>query len=356
MIYKKFINIFIVVIFLCNTYAISAIALPKQATNNHTKQKLQVKQRAHIKTVQKKKLATPKKQQLHAKESYRPPETSLIIDAKTGKILHAQNVSHHIYPASLTKVMTLYMLFDALESGRIKPDQKLFISQYATEAEPSKLYLKSGDYITAQDAALGLIVKSANDVARVVAENIGGSEARFAKLMTAKARQLGMKNTTFKNASGLHNPQQISTAADLAKLTLAIKRDFPEYYPLFASNRFEFKGRMIKGHNKVSEIYAGAEGLKTGYTLASGCNLITTATRGNKSLIGVVTGVATISGRDEKMMDLLDQHFGQKYYVSRDVVKQKPMVAKKKGASGNKKRSVKIATKAKPQSRAVARG
>lgn len=331
MIFRKLVLTLIVNILLCNLCCLNISIADTRPNAKHAKQIL--KQTKH-----------------------KPPlETSLVIDAKTGKILHARNVKKRIYPASLTKVMTLYMLFDALESGRVKPDQKLFISNYATKVVPLKLNLKAGDHITAKDAALGMIVHSANDAAKVVAENLGGSEARFARLMTVKARQLGMKDTIFKNASGLHDAKQFSTATDLAKLTLAIKRDFPRYYPLFASNSFDFKGRTIKGHNKVSATYAGAEGLKTGYTFRSGYNLITTATRGNKSFVAVVIGSPRAVHRDEKMMSLLDQHFGKRYYVSRDKVKEKQVV-NKKGVAKGRKHSVKMAAKPKTQGRRVVRG
>ena len=239
-----------------------------------------------------------------------PIQTSLVVDGKTGKILHEHNARERIYPASLTKIMTLYLLFEALESGKLSLDQRLPVSKYASEAMPLKLFLKPGDHITVRDAALAIPIKSANDVARVVAEAISGSEDKFAKLMTARAKQLGMKDTTFANASGWHDPRQKTTAIDLAKLAIAIKRDFPQYYHLFSETSFEFRGKRIHGHNKVVAMYPGAEGLKTGYTIPAGRNLITTATRGNKSLVGVITGSPSTTFRDNKMVTLLDKHFG----------------------------------------------
>jgi serine-type D-Ala-D-Ala carboxypeptidase (penicillin-binding protein 5/6) len=237
-------------------------------------------------------------------------QTSLVVDGRSGKILHASNATKKIYPASLTKVMTLYLLFEALESGKLSLNKKLYVSKYATEALPGKLYLRVKEQIVVRDAILGLIVKSANDVARVVAENIAGSEKRFARLMTVRARQLGMKNTTFTNASGWHDANQVSTAVDLAKLSIAIKRDFPQYYHFFKMTSFKFKGKTISGHNKVTATYPGAEGLKTGFHTPAGCNLITAATRGNRSLVAVVTGSNSSAIRNKKMVQLLDEHFG----------------------------------------------
>ena len=247
------------------------------------------------------------------KKAKSPVQTSLVVDGKSGKILHSRNARTKIYPASLTKVMTVYLIFEALESGKLSLNQKLYISKYATRALPSKLYLKHKERISVHDTILALTIKSANDAARVAAENIAGSEKKFARLMTIRARQLGMKNTRFTNASGWHDPKQVTTAVDLAKLSIAIKRDFPQYYHLFNKTSFSFKGRTINGHNKVTETYPGAEGLKTGFHTPAGCNLITIATRGNKSLVGVVTGRSTSAIRDKKMVQLLDQHFGARH-------------------------------------------
>lgn len=256
--------------------------------------------------------AAPKKSK-KAQACSSPIQTSLVVDGKTGKILHEHNASQIIYPASLTKLMSLYLIFESLESGKLTLDQRLHVSKYATQVIPLKLNLKAGEYITVRDTILGMIVRSANDASTVAAENISGSEQNFAKLMTIRARQLGMKNTTFTNAHGLHNPRQKTTAIDLAKLTIAIKRDFPQYYAYFAKTSFTFKGKTVNGHNKLTAMYPGAEGLKTGFTNPAGRNLITTATRGNKSLVGVVTGSPSNAFRDKKMTTLLDRHFGVVY-------------------------------------------
>lgn len=242
-----------------------------------------------------------------------PPETSLVIDMNEGKVLHAQNANLRIYPASLTKVMTLYLTFEAMEKGKLSIYQEVPVSNHAASMRPSKLGLKKGETIMVHDAIMGLIVKSANDAAVVLAEAVSGrSEAHFAQMMTKRAHDLGMHDTVFRNASGWHHPEQKTTAVDLAKLTMAIKRDFPQYYPLFSETSFIYKGQTVRGHNKVMEQYAGAEGLKTGFTCPAGFNLITTASRGNKALVGVVTGGKTGKSRDNKMMALLDQHFGVK--------------------------------------------
>jgi len=274
------------------------------------------------------------------KTSSQPTKTSLVVDGKSGKILHSSNAQTKIYPASLTKVMTIYLIFEALESGKLNMNQKLYVSSYATEARPLKLYLKPKERITVRDTILGLIIKSANDAARVAAENIAGSEKKFARLMTIRARQLGMKNTTFTNASGWHDPKQVSTAVDLAKLSMAIKRDFPQYYHLFKKNSFEFKGKTVKGHNRVSETYPGAEGLKTGFTNSAGCNLITAATRGNKSLVAVVTGQNSSAIRNKKMVKLLDEHFGTNHKTikkARNITKRTTKVANQKRVSKSKR-------------------
>ena len=266
-----------------------------------------------------------------------PIQTSLIVDGKTGKILHASNSKDIIYPASLTKVMTMYMLFEALESGKIGMNDKFYVSKHASQALPLKLYLQPGEKISVKDSIRAIIIKSANDVSRVVAENIAdGSESKFARLMTLKAHQLGMKNTNFTNASGLHDPKQVTTAVDLAKLSIAIERDFLQYYHFFRETSFSYKGKTINGHNRVTATYQGSKGLKTGYTGPAGCNLITSATRGNKSLIGVVTGRKSAAVRDRHMVELLDKHFGVANQVK--VVKKSAKPSRKivKLASRNK--------------------
>lgn len=263
-----------------------------------------------------------------------PVQTSLIVDGKTGKILHSHNQNVRVYPASLTKVMTLYMLFEALEAGKFSLNDKLHVSPNATRAHPSKLHLKAGEQISVREAILALIVKSANDAAIVVAESIAGSEQKFAKLMNIRAKQLGMKNSFFTNASGWHHPAQKTTPIDLAKLSIAIKRDFPQYYGFFAKTSFKFKGKQINGHNRLTANYPGAEGLKTGFTNPAGCNLITVATRNGKTLVGVVTGSNKAIARDKKMASLLDKHFG----IKNDNLKPKKAPKSRIKLASNKER------------------
>lgn len=273
-----------------------------------------------------------------------PIQTSLVVDAKTGRVLHQENSNKIINPASLTKVATLYMVFDAIESGKLSLDSQLLVSTKAESMRPSKLWLKAGETISVRDAIKALIVKSANDASVVCAEAIGGNEANFARVMTKRMRSLGMYNTSFYNASGWHHPNHKTTALDLAKLSLALKRDHKRFYPLFALTSFEFRGRVITGHNKVTANYVGAEGLKTGYTGPAGFNLITTAKRGEKNLIAVVTGGRTSHERDQKMVGLLDTHFGIK---QSSVLKPTSVVSKDKPiitAVNKVKNSIKVSS------------
>jgi|GEM_PF-627210 D-alanyl-D-alanine carboxypeptidase len=232
---------------------------------------------------------------------------AIVMNAKTGEILHQNNASSHRYPASLTKMMTLYLVFEQLQKRKITFDTKLRVSAKAASAPPSKLGLKKGDIITVREAIMALIVKSANDVAITIAENLAGSEWNFARHMNIKARNLHMYRTAFKNASGLHNPKQVSTAYDLALLSLALRRDFPEFYQFFAKTEFRFKGVVIKGHNRVLERYTYADGLKTGFVNASGFNLATSTDDGNHRLVAVVLGGQTARVRDDHMISLLEK-------------------------------------------------
>lgn len=247
------------------------------------------------------------------KATFSPIEACLVVDSKTGKILHDDNSKVSIVPASIAKLMTLYILFEAIDSGKISMNQEMYVSKKAEAAMPSKLGVKANNYIKVKEAIPAIAIKSANDVSIVVAEHLKGSEEKFAKLMTARAKQLGMRDTVFVNSSGLpdiiHNK---STARDLAKLALAIKRDFPKYYPVLSSNSFVYRGKVVKGHNRVNENYPWANWGKTGFVNASGYNLITEATKDGKSLIAVVTGGKTWKSRDEKMIKLLNNHLGIK--------------------------------------------
>ncbi|MEQ9350540.1 MAG: D-alanyl-D-alanine carboxypeptidase family protein [Alphaproteobacteria bacterium] len=235
---------------------------------------------------------------------------SIVIDARTGQILHQENAATRNYPASLTKMMTLYLVFEALETGRLTMDQKLPVSRTAAGRSPSKLGLAAGSTISVRDAINALIVKSANDVATVVAEALGESERNFARrIMTGKARELGMADTTFQNASGLPNQGQLTTAADMARLVYALQRDFPKYYPLFSQQSFTWQGKTYRGHNRMLSSFSGTDGVKTGYIAASGFQIATSAVRNNRRLIGVVLGGRTAASRDAHMATLLNNGF-----------------------------------------------
>lgn len=234
---------------------------------------------------------------------------SFVMDANTGRVLHAVNADTRNYPASLTKMMTLYMIFDALKQGRINADTKWTASRRVARQPASKLGLKRGDKLTVRDAVLALVTKSANDVATLAAEGLAGSERDFALAMTAKARQLGMNSTTFRNASGLPNRGQLSTARDMAVLAQALLRDFPDYYRVFSTVKFKYGGRSFKNHNKLLTTYEGTDGIKTGYIKASGFNLVASVKRGNQRLIGVVFGGDSSKKRNRHMVSLLDKGF-----------------------------------------------
>jgi D-alanyl-D-alanine carboxypeptidase len=240
-----------------------------------------------------------------------PRYASIVIDASSGKVLQATNPDAVTYPASLTKMMTLYLLFERLGKGTMTLDQTLTASMAAAAQPATNLNLDAGDTITVDTAIRAIIVRSANDVATIIAEAIGGSEDAFAVLMTQKARTLGMNSTLFRNASGLPDGGQVSTARDMALLSRALVRDFPQYYPYFAITRFTYAGRSYFGHNRLMLRYAGADGLKTGYIRASGYNLATSAQRDGRRLIGVVMGGDSAADRDRRMERLLDGAFGQ---------------------------------------------
>ena len=234
---------------------------------------------------------------------------SIVIEADSGKILHATNPDTRNYPASLTKMMTMYMVFDALTKGKITPSTLLPVSRRAANQAPSRLGLAVGSSISVNDAILALVTKSANDVAVIVAEGLSGTERRFAQAMTSKARKLGMVRTTFRNASGLPNKGQLSTARDMARLARALLRDFPGYYHYFATQSFRHAGRTYKNHNKLLASYDGADGIKTGYIRASGFNLVASVKRNGVRIIGVVFGGKTSRSRDKHMKTLLDKGF-----------------------------------------------
>ncbi len=234
---------------------------------------------------------------------------SFIINENTKRIYHNTNADTRNYPASLTKIMTLYMVFDALKNKKISMNTKFKISKRATRQPPSKLNLSAGSSITVKNAVLALITKSANDVATVVAENLGKSERNFARLMTRKAKKLGMTRTIFKNASGLPNRGQLSTARDMAILGMAIRKNHPNFFKLFKTKSFVYKGVKYTNHNNLLSSYSGTDGIKTGYTNASGFNLVASVERNGQRIIGVVFGGKKARSRDKHMINLLNKYF-----------------------------------------------
>ncbi len=236
---------------------------------------------------------------------------SYVIDATTGKVLHAVNENTRNYPASLTKMMTLYLLFDAVDRGKLTLNSPLKVSRRAARQPASRLGVKPGQTISVEDAIRSLVVRSANDVAVVVAENLAKSERRFALIMTDKARRIGMSRTTFRNASGLPHRGQMSTAKDMSTLARRLHKDFPQFYHYFAETEFSYGGRTYRTHNKVLKRLDGAEGMKTGYIRASGYNLVTTAKRYGHRLVGVVFGGNSVRARDRLMTKLMNDGFAQ---------------------------------------------
>ncbi|WP_267550923.1 D-alanyl-D-alanine carboxypeptidase family protein [Rhizobium rhizogenes] len=235
-------------------------------------------------------------------------QASYLVDAHSGQVLEASNENELNYPASLTKMMTLYLAFEALHDGRLKWDQKLTMSENAEGKEPFKLAVGVGRKVTVREAVEGIVVLSANDAAVAIGEQLSGNEDSFGKVMTAKAHQLGMSNTVFKNASGLPDPEQVTTAHDMATLGVALMRDFPVEFKLFSMRGIKFRGMKLRGHNNLMYRYAGADGIKTGYTDASGYNLVTSATKNGRRVVGVVMGEKTAQIRDDKMAGLIDTY------------------------------------------------
>ncbi|MEO0810320.1 MAG: D-alanyl-D-alanine carboxypeptidase family protein [Pseudomonadota bacterium] len=235
-------------------------------------------------------------------------DATFVVDANTGEVLHAHKARQMRYPASLTKMMTLYIIFELIENRRLTYNAMITASAEAARRPPSKLGLRPGDRITVRQAVKALVVKSANDVAAAVGEHIAGSEPAFARLMTRKARELGMTQTVFRNASGLPHSQQVTTARDMAQLALRLRDHFPNHYYQFKTRTFRYKGRTFKNHNALLGRYDGVDGIKTGYTRASGFNLVTSARHGGRSIVAVVMGGRTSRARNATMRDLLSQH------------------------------------------------
>ncbi|ABD88870.1 serine hydrolase [Rhodopseudomonas palustris] len=240
-----------------------------------------------------------------ATESYNPAFASIIVDGNSGDILTANNPDGLRHPASLTKIMTLYLLFERLESGKMQLDSEMDVSEHASIQAPTKLGLRPGQTIRVEDAIKALVTRSANDAAVVISEAIAGDEGDFAKLMTKKARSLGMTRTVYRNASGLPDDDQVTTARDQATLGRAVQERFPRYYRFFSTSVFNYRGNAIRNHNRLLGSVEGVDGIKTGYTRASGFNLVTSMHRGNRHLIGVVLGGRSGGSRDAIMRNLL---------------------------------------------------
>jgi D-alanyl-D-alanine carboxypeptidase len=263
-----------------------------------------------------------------------PLRSAIVIDAATGAVLSEIRPDMAAYPASLTKMMTLYLTFAALNDGRLRVDQLLPVSSHASGQAPTKLWLKPGDTVPVQTLILGLVTRSANDAAVVLAEALAGSETDFAALMTETAHRLAMSDTTFRNASGLPDPEQHTTARDLARLSLALYQDFPREYAYFSVRAFAFRGQTITTHNHMLDSYEGSDGLKTGFIRASGFNLAASAERHGHRLIGVVLGSPSWPVRDREMAALFDRGFaalGAVQVASADTVEPAPARSKHPG-------------------------
>jgi D-alanyl-D-alanine carboxypeptidase len=232
----------------------------------------------------------------------------IVVDASTGKVLYADNARAPRYPASLTKMMTLYLTFEGLERGKFGLNTKIKVSRRAASEPPSKLWLRAGSYITVKDAMHALVTKSANDAATALSEFLAGSEVRFAKLATRKARALGMTDTVFRNAHGLPDSRQITTARDMARLGIALREHFPRRYSIFKTRSYRYGKKTLRSHNRLVGKVKGVDGIKTGYINASGFNLVTSVQRDGRSIVAVVMGGRTAASRDAHMRALIARY------------------------------------------------
>ncbi len=244
-----------------------------------------------------------------ARPAHAVTHASILVDAKTGQVIEADNADALAHPASLTKLMTLYLTFERLQEGKLTLGSELYVSRHAAWQQPAKLWLRAGSVVSVRDCILGITGHSANDAAMVLAENIGGGETAFVDLMNQEARALGMTRTTFLNANGLPNAGQWTTARDMATLGLALLQTFPQYYHFFNTPIFTFQGRTYIGFDHMLTEYPGADGMKTGYIYTSGFNIVTSAVRGDRRLLGVVLGGRSAHARDLQMISLLDEGF-----------------------------------------------
>jgi D-alanyl-D-alanine carboxypeptidase len=287
------------------------------------------------------------------------PYADIVVDANTGTVLHSTNPDAQRHPASLTKIMTLYLLFEQLEAGKLKLDSQLKVSEEAAGQNPTKLGLKPGSTLAVEDAIKGMVTRSANDAAVVVAEAIAGDEREFAKLMTRKAQALGMSRTVYKNASGLPDNDQVTTARDQSTLGRAVQERFPRYYKYFSIRTFTFRGQSISNHNHLLGKVEGVDGIKTGYINASGFNLVTSVHRGNRYLVAVVMGGGSGASRDARMRDLISDKIAQASTKRTTSMfaeagetpesKPEPKVAAKPEPKPESKPEPKVAAKAEPK-------
>ncbi len=243
--------------------------------------------------------------------SYHPLYAAIVVDANSGEVMHAASADSPRHPASITKIMTLYLLFEQIEAGKLRLDSPLPVSAEAASQAPTKLGVRPGQTLTVEQAIKGLVTRSANDAAVVIAEAIAGDHDTFARLMTRKARALGMTNTIYRNANGLPNDEQVTTARDQALLGRAIQERFPNLYRYFSTSTFVFRGRPIRNHNHLLGRVEGVDGIKTGYTRASGFNLVTSVRRGNRHIVAVVLGGASAGARDARMRNLIEEYIGE---------------------------------------------
>jgi D-alanyl-D-alanine carboxypeptidase len=233
---------------------------------------------------------------------------AIVVDANDGHVLYSSNADDRRYPASLTKMMTLYLLFQAMAAGRVQPTTLIPVSAHAASEPPTRIGFRPGETIDVDSAIKAIVTRSANDVAVAIGEYLGGTEENFAAMMTAKAHALGMSGTRFANASGLPDPDQWTTARDMALLGLALRQNFPQYYHYFSVEQFTFRGHLIRGHNKVLDRVAGADGIKTGYTRASGYNIASSVKENGRSLVAVIMGEDSVRMRREHIAALLDAY------------------------------------------------
>lgn len=291
---------------LCGVFAEHADAKQTHSIKKHSSNKTTAKH-----SVKKKKTSTKHSRKPTRNYVFESKErfSALVVNASNGKILYEKNAGGTRYPASLTKMMTLYLTFEALNKNKLEMTDTLPVSRNAASQPQTNISLDAGDRLSVKTAIESVIVRSANDSAMVLAEAIGGSEDNFANMMTKKAKQLGMKNTVFRNPNGLPDNGQITTAYDMAKLGIALRRDFPNYYPLFKTTEFTHNGITYPGHNRVMNRYDGVDGIKTGYIRASGFNLVTSVKKDGYSLVAVIMGGESGAIRDNQMIDMLDKVF-----------------------------------------------